>query len=261
MCVTVSYMDPAFLIDPDARNRTSFDIYSFGLICSEIILGKIVRYEQLATLDAPTNIKELLMGLLNPDPSHRWTFKDIFGSSYVQGRIVCMICKETFPHSDLISCSDWDSLNSNSHALCKECFDGLVSSLINEKEPSFLIPTQGAIRCPAVDPVCTRQYSHKHVLRHTPRLFDKFVEMQQKVKEMEIASKLEKELDLELKKKLQDLCAMDEIQREAHLVYMEITESLLNLCCPRCNQSFRGLYRMFRCDLFSLLLCVLRLVL
>jgi hypothetical protein len=49
---------------------------------------------------------------------------------------------------------------------------------------------------------------------------------------------LEKESEIRLRKKLDELCKMDAIEREAHLVRLEIVESVLNLTCPRCQQVF-----------------------
>jgi hypothetical protein len=50
--------------------------------------------------------------------------------------------------------------------------------------------------------------------------------------------RIEREEDVRLRQKLEELCKMDEVQREAHLLRLEIVESVLNLTCPRCKQVF-----------------------
>jgi hypothetical protein len=70
-------MDPAIVADPDGRNSPSSDLYSVGVICSELLLGRRMHSPTDIPKDAKVSpeVRELLSGLLRPDPKIKNRFE------------------------------------------------------------------------------------------------------------------------------------------------------------------------------------------
>ena len=82
------------------------------------------------------------------------------------------------------------------------------------------------------------------------------MKIQGKLIEMEVTVKLERESELKLRKRLEELQKMNAVEREAHLVRMEIVKSVLNLSCPRCKQVFLDFNGCFALTCSRWLLCL-----
>jgi serine/threonine protein kinase len=126
------YIDPAILTDIEARKRPSYDLYAFGVICSEILLGKRCNSPQeIPQSGLAVEVKNLLKGLLNQDPKARMTLKDVLANDFVRGMLKCLVCQEWKSIGELSSCSPGEQLNESSHSVCKECFKAMVSYLLS----------------------------------------------------------------------------------------------------------------------------------
>eukprot|EP00475_Leptophrys_vorax_P027766 TRINITY_DN39647_c0_g2_i1.p1 TRINITY_DN39647_c0_g2~~TRINITY_DN39647_c0_g2_i1.p1 ORF type:complete len:171 (+),score=28.16 TRINITY_DN39647_c0_g2_i1:312-824(+) len=60
----------------------------------------------------------------------------------------------------------------------------------------------------------------------------------EQLQESKIVRRLNQEVEDRLQKEFERLMKMDAVDREAECLRRDITEKILNLCCPRCGQAF-----------------------
>jgi hypothetical protein len=146
----------------------------------------------------------------------------------------CIICFDSIPLSKSVSCGvEKKSL----HSLCLTCFKGLVESHANA-DLADIKKTNGQLRCPHKESAqkgCEKLYSHSLVATSVPsETFIKYMKAQERI----IEEKTTAELEVRMKKEMEELMKMDERKRLVHLGRMYITDEVLNLSCPRCKAKF-----------------------
>eukprot|EP00475_Leptophrys_vorax_P015149 TRINITY_DN214_c1_g1_i7.p1 TRINITY_DN214_c1_g1~~TRINITY_DN214_c1_g1_i7.p1 ORF type:complete len:439 (-),score=89.62 TRINITY_DN214_c1_g1_i7:86-1402(-) len=232
---TLEYLDPA-LVRSGLVSESS-DLYSLGVIASELIIG--TRVTSPADVpkrnDVPEDAQELLKGLLCHDVNRRWTLSQLLSCRYVKGILKCVVCLEHFIGDELVHCSLLPYTDAVNHSVCRPCFAGYLGQFLNAPLGT-LQKSQGTLTCPV--PSCARVYSEAAILLNAHDQFGAYLRKRDELKETKIAQRLNQEAEERLKRELDRLMKMDAEEREAECVKREIVEKILNLSCPRCGQVF-----------------------
>ena len=135
----------------------------------------------------------------------------------------CNICFEE--SSDGVLCSHADG-----HFVCTECFNQYIHSLCTDDNR---LARGNSFPCP--HPECGKEYSDKQIVRHMQD--DNmlvFMAFKQELSEHRAVQEYEQQR----REKEERLRRMSRVEREAENCRQYITESILNLCCPRCGAVF-----------------------
>eukprot|EP00475_Leptophrys_vorax_P032272 TRINITY_DN4964_c0_g1_i5.p1 TRINITY_DN4964_c0_g1~~TRINITY_DN4964_c0_g1_i5.p1 ORF type:complete len:333 (+),score=72.19 TRINITY_DN4964_c0_g1_i5:831-1829(+) len=212
------------------------DIFSLGVIASELIAGKrLGSSAEVPTGKVPEDAQELLKGLLSHDRETRWNLDQVLSCRYVRGLLKCRICLSFFPGDEMVHCSQLPFDDSRNHSACRDCFMGHLDFFLGS-DFGKLQKNKGILKCPV--PECAREYSEATILLWAPDRFDKYLQTRQVLQEMKIIQRVNEEAEERLKKELDRLMKMDSLEREAECIKREIVDKIMNLCCPRCGQVF-----------------------
>lgn len=144
----------------------------------------------------------------------------------------CLICCDDYLHADGFFCV-------NKHFVCWEnCFDPYLESAGKPGAIGRSVDKVGNLMCPCPD--CSAPYDIQTVAKSgPPRAFNALMALQLNIKAQNAA---EEARDEERRRNNAEFIRIQQIkdvdERGAALLHLEITDSILNLRCPRCKVAF-----------------------
>jgi hypothetical protein len=207
------------------KKRPEFkeDVQSLFKVCAKIISPhKIKTSNDFLTHGHTLNMAEnrFLRNAATFGTSVSWYLGDL----YILGRHeYCIICFGNHFSDSVITCSD-------SHAVCKGCFNLMIRNYVSLSYFDWLNNNEGKVGCPFVsNSRCNHFYEEQVILKFLSRpAAEMFLKFQEKCK----AEHLEMKEKITEKQKISTTFE-EKVENVVHQV-----EEMLNLKCPRCHKAF-----------------------
>jgi hypothetical protein len=217
---------------------TASDMYAFGIVCLEALLGDFAAKQSTDTLrravgSLPESPRKFVSQLLvAEDPSRRPSAAQLLGSPFFRQssrKLKCPTCLEEQRLSDGVQCDD-------GHFTCGTCFDGLVRARAGD-ELGKLTQRAGAVSCPSHE--CKAAPFNDLLVAQlaSNEGFRLHLAARSKLVEARLAQDFEVRKAAELKRELARLLAMDERQRRVEAATKRVQDELTDKC-PRCKAAF-----------------------
>eukprot|EP00667_Euglena_gracilis_P000108 EG_transcript_108 len=225
---------------------TASDAYSLGVVLR--VLG-----ERSAPCMGP-EVEDLIQGLCAADPAQRPPVAAAMQHAFFRPARDCLAAKreccvkagdrcgygELALRLDLgVECSGMGDGRQDVHFVCDDCLQQHVRTFL-DTELRLLQATEGRIWCPECHVSGHRSaYTDQQLAQHLPAdIFGQYLGLRLKLTEQQLAAQYDRELRAAVEAERRLLVEMDERQRRVREARQHITESILNLRCPRCHQVF-----------------------
>lgn len=246
------YLAPELFRTPETfKHSKASDCFAFGVIVAQLILNEFIVSLDDIHMPTPSPERDLIFGLLHPNPSKRWDLKQVLNNEFVKLRIICTVCLEYRDQENLIGCNMANDYGS-SHFLCRvPCFNAYVLSFCNNLENIFM-ETNGNIPCISGANSCKHYFSDRMVIANcSDSTSMEYLNMKKRLLEKQIYTKFESEYQQRLEIEAKKIASMNAFEREVNRYRNIILESF-NLKCPRCHLvfvDFEGCFALscFRC--------------
>eukprot|EP00668_Euglena_longa_P035324 GGOE01045377.1.p1 GENE.GGOE01045377.1~~GGOE01045377.1.p1 ORF type:complete len:469 (+),score=134.59 GGOE01045377.1:195-1409(+) len=123
------------------------------------------------------------------------------------------------------------------HFVCNRCLEEYAQTFLGN-DLRLLRACEGRLRCPQC-PGRATPYPDQQLAQHLPTdLFGAYLALRQRLTEQQLAEQFDQQLQAALEAERAHLRWLDNKQQQVRQARQYVTESILNLHCPRCQQVF-----------------------
>ena len=212
------------------------DMYAFGITMNEVTDPMYNQDDE--------QLIHLIHLLKDPEIIQRPTAEAATNHSYFHDawqwkrdeRRSCCICFDEYFLSEGVECTQ-TSTKGGYHFTCSDCMSRHVD---NESTAALrdIVKRSARIFCPMLCEGCTSECYPDTLLasqlRNKPTSLARYFNARKRLLESQASEQADERIKIELDR----LIHMDENERIIYSKRKHVTETILNCCCPRCNQVF-----------------------